>query len=76
MTGKQQRAQAIGKRLVELRGIKTRAGVAQATGIPYGSLCFYERGQRIPTDDAKEKLAAYYGLTVQELFYGFENSET
>lgn len=76
MTEKHRRAQKIGKRLVELRGIRTRAGVAQATGIPYGSLCFYERGQRVPTDSAKVKLAAYYGLSVQELFYELENSES
>lgn len=76
MTEKEKRAGMIGKRLTELRGIRTRIGVSRATGISYSALCYYERGQRIPTDEAKEKLASFYGTTVQNLFYGHENHET
>ena len=60
----------IGKRLRELRGIRTRRGVAGETGLGYSALSNYENGVRIPNDRAKEVLARYYGLTVGDLFYG------
>ncbi len=66
---KTERAIAIGKRLIELRGVRTRTGVAKELGIGYSSLCNYENGERIPPDDVKVKIAEYYGVTVQELFY-------
>jgi len=59
----------IGKRLVLLRGVRTRTGVARELGISYGSLCNYENGLRIPPDDVKIRIAGYYGKTVQEIFF-------
>lgn len=64
MDGKQ-----IGKRLRELRGNKTIQDVSDETGIGWSTICMYELGQRIPTDDNKIVLAKYYGTTVQELFF-------
>lgn len=58
-----------GKRLRELRGIRTRSGVSRQTGIPYSTLQSYEDGTREPTGPAKEKLAEYYGVTVEEIFF-------
>ena len=69
MSEKQERAREIGKKLRELRGIRTRVGVATEIGISYSSLCYYESGQRIPPDNVKVKLAEYYGTTVQDIFY-------
>ena len=63
----------IGKKLRELRGIRTRTGVAKETGLGYSAISNYENGQRVPSDDAKIVLADYYGKTVQELFYTEEN---
>ena len=70
-------AKAIGKRLRELRGIRTRTGVAKETGIGYSAIANYETGKRIPNDHAKIILASYYGLSVQELFYAsdYHNEE-
>lgn len=59
----------IGERLMMLRGEKTQEEVAKATGIAQESISFYENGKRIPSDEAKIKLAEYYGVTVQSLFF-------
>lgn len=64
-----ERAAVIGKRLVELRGIRTRTGVAKEIGVSYSSLCNYENGCRIPPDDVKIRIAAYYGVSVDEIFF-------
>ena len=57
-----------GKRLRQLRGIRTRAGVSRETGIPVSTLQSYEMGTRNPSGRAKKKLADYYGLPVEVLF--------
>lgn len=62
-------AKAIGRRLVQLRGIKTGDEVSKALGISRSALCMYEKGERIPRDPIKIRLAEYYGTTVQELFF-------
>jgi len=54
-----------GKRLRQLRGIRTRYGVAREVGISYSALAFYENGQRTPAGRIKKKLADYYGIPVE-----------
>ena len=58
-----------GKRLRQLRGIRTRTGVARELGISYSALAFYENGQRQPQGPIKKKLADYYGVPVEFIFY-------
>ena len=57
-----------GKRLRELRGIRTRTGVSKVLGIPYATLQSYEDGKREPSGSTKLKLARYYGVPVEEIF--------
>ena len=59
----------IGQKLRQLRGTRTIAKVAEATGISVSALNMYELGQRMPRDDVKVKLANYFGLSVSALFY-------
>ncbi|MED0670583.1 helix-turn-helix transcriptional regulator [Aneurinibacillus aneurinilyticus] len=61
----------IAKKLVLLRGEISREEVATEVGISVSALQMYENGQRIPRDEIKIRLANYYSVTVQELF--FEN---
>ena len=63
----------VGKRLRELRGIRTRSGVSRQTGIPYSTLQSYEEGTREPAGPIKEILSEYYGVPVNELFYFFDD---
>lgn len=58
-----------GRRLRQLRGIRTRSGVARELGISYAALAFYESGQRQPSGPVKKKLADYYGVPVEFIFY-------
>ena len=59
----------IAKNLVALRGKKSRESVANALGLRLSTLTMYEIGARIPRDENKEKIAKYYGKTVDEIFF-------
>ena len=59
----------IGKRLIDLRGEKSQSEVAEAVGITQAALSMYERGERVPRDSVKIKLANYYGVSVAALFF-------
>ena len=49
---------AIAKRLILLRGERSREEVAKACGISISALAMYEQGERIPRDDIKIKIAS------------------
>ena len=59
----------IGKELRKLRGDKSLQIAADGIGITKSALAMYERGERVPRDEAKVKIADYYGVPVAELFY-------
>ena len=59
----------IAQRLIELRGDIPRKVVAKEVGITKNALCNYENGIRIPKDPIKIKIAEYYGVTVQSIFF-------
>ena len=58
-----------GRRLLTLRGDKTREEVAQAARISVSALTMYELGQRNPRDDVKCALADFYGVRVSDIFF-------
>lgn len=60
---------AIAKRLIMLRGEKSQKDVAQAVKISRSALAMYERGERVPRDEIKERLAEYYEMSVQDIFF-------
>ena len=66
----------IGIRLRELRGVRTRTGVAKQIGISYSALCQYEYGIKLPNDATKVKIANYYGKSVQDIFFNPKYDET
>ena len=61
----------IGNRLRRLRkGLdKSLVEASKAIGVSRSALQMYETGCRIPKDEIKIKLAEYYGLSVQDLFF-------
>ena len=59
----------IAKRLRDLRGDKTLQEVADAVGVERQAIYNYENGHRIPRDEVKKRLASYYGVTVEEIFF-------
>ena len=58
-----------GQKLKDLRGDRSRDSVAAAIGISSSALGMYENDLRVPRDDIKKKLAAFYGVTIQHLFF-------
>lgn len=60
------------KKLVHIRGKRSREEVASALNISVSALQMYENGRRMPRDDIKVKLADYYGVTVQYLFFDMD----
>lgn len=58
-----------GRRLVALRGARTREEAAKGIGISVSALTMYELGRRTPRDDIKIAIAKYYGRTVGWLFF-------
>ena len=62
-------ADKIAKRLVELRGDRSRAEIAQKIGVSVSAMQMYENGERIPRDETKKKIAELFGKTVQQIFF-------
>jgi transcriptional regulator with XRE-family HTH domain len=63
----------IAKKLIELRGEKSREEVANALNISISALQMYENAQRVPKDEIKVKIAEYYAVSVQKLFFEDES---
>lgn len=59
----------IGKRLAELRGDRSQAEISEKLGISVSALSMYERGERIPRDEIKVKIANFYKKSVQSIFF-------
>ena len=59
----------IAEKLKQLRGTKTQKEVADAIDVTPMAISQYEQGERIPADPIKIRLAKYYGITVESLFY-------
>lgn len=60
---------AVGQRLRNLRGDKTLDEVAKALGVTSMAVSLWERGERIPNDDIKIKIASYYNSSVTDIFF-------
>ena len=59
----------IAKKLIELRGERTREEVAKAIGVSVSAVGMYENGERIPRDFIKIRIAKYYNRSVEEIFF-------
>ncbi len=73
--GEEMNYERVAKNLINLRNEKSREDVARAVGISVSTLQMYENGQRIPRDNIKIKLANFYGVTVQTIFFDSEQHE-
>ena len=59
----------MGRRLKKLRGNKRQSDVAKAVNITRNALANYESGIRIPRDDVNARLANYYNLPLESIFF-------
>ena len=64
-------SEKIGNRLRDIRTERgeTTETVAKEIGISASAITMYETGQRIPRDEIKIRLAEYYGLPVERIFF-------
>lgn len=60
---------SISQKLITLRGNKTQKEVAKNIGITASALANYEAGIRVPRDEIKKKIAAYYKVSVEKIFF-------
>lgn len=58
-----------GEKLKKLRGDKTQSEIAKEVGVTTSAWAMYERGERVPRDEIKVKIANFFDKTVQELFF-------
>lgn len=61
--------EAIGKRLVELRGTRSQTEVANAVNVSLSAIKNYESGLRMPRDEIKIRLAKYFNASVDSIFF-------
>ena len=59
---------AVGERLRSLRGGRDIKTVAASVKISANALKMYEQGNRVPRDEVKERLSAYYGIKIEDIF--------
>lgn len=59
----------VGEKLRQLRGAKTQEEMARELGITKSSYAMYERDERVPRDEVKVRIADFFGVSVQELFF-------
>ena len=61
----------IASKLINLRKSvkKTQEEVARAIGISTSALAMYEAGERLPRDEVKIRLANYYNVSVEFIFF-------
>lgn len=63
-------------RLIECRGERSRRKVAKAVDITPQMLGAIERGDRTPSLPLAKKIADYYELSVDEIFFNHKRHET
>ena len=59
----------ISVRLRKMRNGRSRKDVAEACGISVSALAMYEAGKRVPKDSIKIRLAKFYNVSIENLFF-------
>jgi len=62
--------------LVELRGEKSRAEIAEKLGITQQALGLIERGKRTPRPALMQKISNLYGISVGDLFFAAKETKS
>lgn len=59
----------VGEKLRMLRGKRKKQIVADAIGVSYNTYVKYERDERRPGDDVKKKIAQFFDVSVESIFF-------
>lgn len=60
---------SVADRLIYARGKKSQQEVADAVGVSKNAVSKYESGEMIPADRIKKKLAEYFDMSIEALFF-------
>lgn len=63
------------KKLIELRGERSRKTVAAILGITSQGLAMIERGERFPRPALLKKISDYYQTSIDEIFFSSEDEK-
>ncbi len=66
----------VGEALRKRRGDRSMAEIAGRLGVTVSALAMYERGERMPRDEIKERIAALYHCSVGGLFFADADERT
>lgn len=56
-------------KMIELRGQRSQKEIADQIGIPVSTYAMIESGHRFPRRELQAKLANFFNITVDELFF-------
>ena len=61
----------------KLKALRSKKGIsseefAKSVGVSTSAVGMYENGYRIPRDQIKIRIAEFYGVTVESLFFAIE----
>lgn len=56
------------KKLRDQKGI-SQLELSEKIGVSPSSITMYEQGERVPRDSVKIKIADYFGVTVESIFF-------
>lgn len=60
---------AMGKRIRALRGSESQQALADKLEISKSALAMYERGERIPRDEVKVRIAKHFNASIESIFF-------
>ena len=59
----------VGEKLRKMRGKRKKQVIADAIGVSYNTYVKYERDERRPGDDVKKRIANFFGVSVESIFF-------
>lgn len=59
----------IGNRIRSMRGKDSQKDLADKLNISSSALAMYERGERIPRDEVKIRIAKHFNVSVEAIFF-------
>ena len=60
---------SIGTRIRALRGTESQKALADKLNISKSALAMYERGERIPRDEVKVRIAKHFNVSLEAIFF-------
>lgn len=60
---------AAGAKIRAMRGTESQQALADKLKISKSALAMYERGERIPRDEVKIRIAQHFGVSIESIFF-------